>query len=299
MPSERIYPVDLHTHTTGSDGVLRPSEVVRLAGERGLAVIAITDHDSVSGVDEALEAGKALGIEVVPGVEISVDGGEAEHGRELHILGLFVDHRDPELTSLLRKVAEARVRQKVNQIKRLRELGLQIEVDEVFAIARGVPGRMHIARVLMRRNPGRFRDIQQIFDEFLSHKGKAYVRRDFYLTPAQAIEAIRRAKGIPAIAHPGTYHPPDEAEGFLLRLRKAGIAAAEVSYPYDKTHPYRGYPSEFVEGLIRRLDELAERLHLARTGGSDFHGDDKGIRLGERGLSEEEFHRLRKLAGLD
>lgn len=280
-----MYPVDLHVHTNCSDGSYPPEEVVRKALDAGVRVLGITDHDNVSGVERAIEEGRRLGVEVVPGVEISVDGGEEEGNRELHILGYFIDPGDPDFRSLLQKVADARIEQKIRQIKLLQKFGLQIDVDEVLALAKGVPGRMHIARTLMKRNPGRFRDIQQIFDEFLSRKGRAYVRRSFYLTPAQAIEAIIRVGGIPVLAHPGVYHLPRDSMSLILRLKEAGLRGIEISYTYDKNHPHRGASPEFVEGMMAEFSAIADELGLLKTGGSDYHGDSKDITIGERGLT--------------
>jgi len=287
-----MYPVDLHVHTNRSDGSHNPAEVVRKARAAGVYVLGIADHDNVAGVDEAIEEGRSLGVKVIPGVEISVDGGEEEGNRELHILGYFINHRDPDFQALLKKVADARVEQKIRQTKLLQSFGLNIEVDEVLTLARGVPGRIHIARVLMERNPGRFRDIQQVFDEFLSRKGKAYIRRTFYLSPSQAIEAIIKVGGIPVLAHPGIYHLPEDSRKLIARLKKAGLRGLEVSYTYDKNHPYKGASKEFVEKLIRGFSALADEFGLLKTGGSDFHGEGKNIKIGERGLTWAEFESL-------
>ncbi len=288
----KIYPVDLHVHTYFSDGDLSPGEVVREAKALGMIALGITDHDNIEGVEEALEEGRALGVEVVPGVEISAE--VPEENRRFHILGYFINHRDEGLTSLLKEVVKARVEQKIRQIKLLQEFGLKIEVEEVFARTRGVPGRLHIAQVLLERNPERFQSIQQIFDEFLSRKGKAYVRRDFYPSVSEAAEAIRRAGGIAVLAHPAIYTHPDEAGDWLVDMQKQGITGLEVSYSYDKNRPYQGASPEFVEMLISRYSSWADRLGFLKTGGSDFHGNSKGIMLGERGLTIEEFERLKR-----
>ncbi len=290
------YPVDLHVHTSFSDGDLRPGEVVREAKALGIVALGITDHDNIEGVEEALEEGKALGVEVVPGVEISAEeeGGEK---RRLHILGYFINHRDEELVSLLKAAVKARVEQKLRQIKLLQEFGLKIDAEEVFARVRGVPGRLHIAQVLLERNPERFQSIQQIFDEFLSRRGKAYVRREFYPSVKEAADAIRKAGGIAVLAHPAIYVHPDEAESWLLAMKEQGIAGLEVSYTYDKNRPYKGASPEFVEMLISGYSSWAGRLGFLKTGGSDFHGNAKEITIGEKGLTLEEFEMLKRAFG--
>lgn len=290
-----IYPVDLHTHTNFSDGELRPSELVREAKEAGLIALGVTDHDNINGVEEAMEEGQALGVEVVPGVEISVEG--LEEKREVHILGYFINHRDEGLRSLLQAVIKAREEQKIRQIKILQSFGFKIEVEEVFARTKGVPGRLHIAQVLLERNPERFQNIQQIFDEFLSRKGKAYVRREWYLSIGEAVEAIRKAGGIAVLAHPGVYRLPGQAESWLLTAKAKGIIGLEVCYAYDKNRPYVGAPPDFVEELISGYSSWAERLGFLKTGGSDFHGNGRGATLGEKGLTLEEFENLKKLWG--
>ncbi|MCS7287057.1 MAG: PHP domain-containing protein [Anaerolineae bacterium] len=287
-----FYPVDLHVHTSFSDGDLRPEEVVREAKASGIVVLGITDHDNLGGIEEALEEGKALGVEVVPGIEITV--GEVEGGERVHILGYFINHRDEGLKSLLQEAIKARVEQKMRQIKLLQELGFNIDVEEVLARARGVPGRLHIAQVLLERNPDRFQNIQQIFDEYLSRKGKAYVRREYYASISEAAEAIHKAGGVAVLAHPGIYRHPDGAEEWLLTLKERGVMGLEVSYTYDKRRPYLGAPPEITEKLILGYSSLASRLGFLKTGGSDFHGNSKGTLLGEKGLTFEEFEELRR-----
>jgi len=287
-----LYPVDLHVHTTFSDGDLKPEEVVREAKTLGIAVLGITDHDNLGGIEEALEESKLWGIEVVPGVEITV--GEVEGGERIHILGYFINHRDEGLNSLLKRVTEARIEQKIRQIKLLQELGFNINVEEVLALAKGVPGRLHIAQVLLERNPDRFQNIQQIFDEYLSRRGKAYVRREYYASISEAAEAIRKAGGLAILAHPGIYRHPEGAEEWLLSMKERGVMGLEVSYAYDKNRPYLNAPPETIEKLISGYSSLADKLGLFKTGGSDFHGDRKSAKLGEKGLTFEEFEKLKK-----
>ncbi len=287
-----LHPVDLHAHTFFSDGDLGPGELIREAKALGILALGITDHDNVGGVDEALEEGRTLGVEVIPGVEITVDVEEGKY--RLHILGYFINHRDEDLNSLLKEAKRARLEQRRHQIKLLQNFGLKIEEEEVFARTKGVPGRGHVAQVLLERNPDRFQSIQQIYDEFLSRKGKAYVRRDFYPSLKEAVEAIRKAGGVAVLAHPAVYRHPDEAEEWLLAMKGQGIMGLEVSYAYDKNRPYLGALPHFVEKLVSGYAFWSERLGFLRTGGSDFHGNNRGAMLGERGLTLEEFESLKK-----
>ena len=287
------YPVDLQSHTTFSDGTMTPTEVVALAAKSGLRALAITDHDSVLGVDEALAAGEGYGVEIVPAIELSTRHEPERDFTDLDILGYWIDPHHPELTATLKKVIDARIEQKIAQIEIMQSYGVDVPVDEVLALAKGVPGRPHIAQVALRRNPGRFRDIQQVFDEFLSNHGKAYRPRAFSLTVEDAIELVLAAGGMPVLAHPGLYDEVKDLRDVIRRARDAGLAGLEVRYPYDKTGLYRGISAEELEALFARFGALADEFGLARTGGSDFHGSRKSIVLGEQGLTWEEFEALR------
>lgn len=284
------YPVDLHVHTTASDGTLGPTQVIELAAADGLNVIGIADHDTVGGITEALAAGARLGIEVVPAVELSIQN-EVENGFvELHLLGYGIDHTDPALVSVLERVIQARTEQKVAQIKVLQRDGIDVSVKEVFAVAGGVPGRPHIAQVVMARNPGRFPSVAALFLEYLSESGKAYIPRSFSLRLAEAVDLVVQAGGVAVLAHPGAYPKVGDPAEVVRRARdEAGIQGLEVAYTYDKNRPHYGASPQQVAALIARFSALADSLGLLKTGGSDFHGAGKDIALGEQGLTPEEF----------
>ena len=177
--------MDLHIHSTCSDGSLTPREIVELARAKGLRAIAIADHDTVKGVAEVVAAGGESGIEVVPAVELSIKNEREKDFVELHLLGYFIDYQDEDLTDILDRIVQARIDQKIRQIKVLQEDGIDVSVEEVFSLVGGVPGRPHIAEVVMRRNPGRFASKADLFAEYLTVGGKAYTKRSFSLTLAE------------------------------------------------------------------------------------------------------------------
>lgn len=251
--------IDLHTHSTASDGSMAPKEVVRLAKERGLKAIALTDHDTIDGLGEAVAAGEQWGVEVIPGVEIS-----ARHpGGSMHILGLCLDYEDNLFAQRLTVLKQARKDRNPQIIAKLNELGIPLTMERVDRLSgRGQMGRPHIARALYEG--GFVRSIQEAFDIYLGNQGKAYVSK-FRFPPQEAIEMIREAKGVPVLSHPFTLglNTPDALRERLRELAGLGLAGLEVFYPEH---------SPQQEALYR---SLARDLNLLITGGSDFHGDNK------------------------
>ncbi|MCU0726721.1 MAG: PHP domain-containing protein [Planctomycetes bacterium] len=248
--------IDLHVHSTASDGMLSPSEVVRAARQAGLSAVALTDHDTTAGLAEALAEAARGGIEVVPGVEISLDFGPGS----LHLIGLFVDPLDARLDGLLRRLRTGRRERNLRIAVRLGELGVPVAIDEVAALARGeVVSRPHFARALLRR--GHVGSLKEAFDRFLRKNGPAYVER-WRPSAAEAIEAVRGAGGAAVLCHP---HTLGLGEGeplaeFVAGLVTLGLDALEAHYPdYDRRQreDYAG---------------LAKRCGLLISGGSDFHG---------------------------
>jgi 3',5'-nucleoside bisphosphate phosphatase len=277
-------PVDLHTHSTASDGTLTPTELVRFAAQREVKFLGLTDHDTVGGLDQAISAGKALGVSVIPGLEFSTYNHPARQFIGIHVLGYFIDHHYPRLKAVVDKVEEGRRWQKVEQIKRMQAFGFKISVQDVFSRVRGVPGRPHIAAVLLESNPGRFESIQQIFDEYLGAFKKAHVGRPFALTVEEAVDEIRAAGGLPVLAHPGGYDGVTRPETLVRNAVSAGIQGLEVYYPY---------PVETRAQLVSRFEALADRFGLLKTGGTDFHGRNGEQRLpGDVGLSEAQYRSI-------
>ena len=285
--------MDLHIHSTCSDGSFTPSEIVKLARAKGLKAIAITDHDTVEGVAEAVAADEGSGIEVVPAVELSIKNEPEKDFVALHLLGYFIDHQDGELNDILDRIVQARIEQKIRQIKVLQDDGVDVSVEEVFSLMRGVPGRPHIAEVVMRRNPGRFASKEELFAEYLSVGGKAYTKRGFSLTLAEAIQVVVKAGGVPVMAHPGAYDKVKDIEAMIRRAQKIGVQGLEIAYTYNKNHPHYGMATTEMQALIARFEALADELRLVKTGGSDFHGEGKDIELGEMGMNYVEFQELK------
>lgn len=256
--------IDLHLHTTHSDGSLRPSEVLALAKQANVTALAITDHDITTGLPEALANGAELGIEVIPGVEISSFDGKSE----LHILGYFIEWQDDTFNRRLAQLRASRHRRNPLIIDRLRTAGLDVTYEEVQALAGTESvGRPHIAQLLM--NKRYVTSAKEAFDRYLAEGKPAYVARELP-TPAEAIGWITAAKGVAVLAHPTWVKESSERLPTLLNgLKESGLGGIEVHY---STHSKRE---------TDRYLELARRLDLLVTGGSDFHGLTKpGIAVG-------------------
>jgi predicted metal-dependent phosphoesterase TrpH len=250
--------IDLHTHTTASDGRCSPTENVKLAKEKGLRAIAITDHDTVSGIEEALEAGKQYDIEVVPGIEIST----TEEKQEIHVLGYFIDYLDQPFNEELAKLRETRDLRNELMINRLNELGIPITLDEVRAkqtTKDGNVGRPHIAEILIEK--GVVQNLQEAFDQYLAKGAKAYVNPP-RISPKDAVMMIQKYGGVPVLAHPGLY---SEYDYIIEELVQAGLTGIEVHHP------------DHDDEDIARYKEYASKYQLIETGGSDFHGTRNGI----------------------
>ncbi len=279
------FRIDLHSHTTASDGTHSPTELVRRAAGRGLTTLAIADHDTIDGLAEAQAEGARLGVEVVPAIELSTRHEPEKHFIGIHLLGYFIDPAAPVLTETLTAVKEGRLAQKVRQIELLQSFGFDVPVEAVLARAGGVPGRPHIAAVLLERNPGRFESIEQIFEEYLGANKKAHVPRPFGLTVAEAIALVKAAGGLPVLAHPAAYSSGVDPMTAVRNAEAAGAEGVEVFYPYEK-----GRRNSDRAVWISRMEQLARELNLLQTGGTDFHGRPGDvIDLGDMGLTEPQF----------
>lgn len=256
---------DLHTHTTASDGMQSPAQNVRLAQKAGLSAIAITDHDTVAGVDEAILEGKRLNITVVPGVEVST----VADGSDIHILGYYTNNDDEKWLNRLASLRDTRSRRNELIVDKLRGLGIAITMNEVLAAAHGEDlgdsqrasevsvGRPHIAEVLIQK--GIVSDMKQAFDVYLAAGAAAYANPP-RVHPFEAVDWIREAGGTSVIAHPGIYGKDSLVED-IIRYGAQGIEVYHSDHSPDEEHRYA---------------ELAQRYHLIMTGGSDFHGSRHG-----------------------
>ncbi|CAM4253487.1 PHP domain-containing protein [Paenibacillus tarimensis] len=277
-------PADLHTHTNASDGTGDPADNVRLAKAAGLAAVAITDHDTMAGVDEAILEGERIGITVVPGVEVST----VSDGIDIHILGYYADWRNEEWLARLRSLRDVRGIRNEMMVQRLRELGIDITLDEVFAAAgrdgsgEETVGRPHIAQVLLKK--GCVATMAEAFDRYLGTSGAAYVNPP-RATPFQAVDWIREAGGTSVIAHPGLYGRDQLVEELIAY----GVDGIEV------------YHSDHTPLDEQRYKELAERSGLIITGGSDYHGARGGVvfhgPMGGRSVDASVISRLRHPSG--
>lgn len=241
---------DLHAHTTASDGTFHPRELVALAKQNGLHAVAVTDHDTTGGLQEAQAAGRELGVEVVPGIEISTEF----EGKEVHVLGYYYDPDNQELQELTQAMRDDRLHRMDKMIAKLHAAGVDITRDEVVTEAQGgAIGRPHIARVLMRK--GYVESIPEAFDKYLATGRPGYVDR-MKITPSEAVQLIKRAGGVPVVAHPGLVDK-DHLFDELVPLGLAGLEAHHPDHPQEKRHHY---------------EALAKHHGLIVTGGSDFHG---------------------------
>ena len=251
--------IDLHTHSTASDGTLSPEALVELAAERGLSAIAITDHDTVAGVAPAQERGDALGVEVIPAVEL---GASLDGVGEIHLLGYFIDIKNKTLRDRLAWLRDERRSRGRKIVERLNDMGVSISVEQVVGIAQGGSvGRPHIARALVEN--GHVASMKEAFERYLKSTGPAYVKREL-LSAGDAIGLVREAGGVAVLAHPCTLGRKDgELPTIIQSLMAHGLRGIEVFY------------SQHTSEQVRQYEELAQRFGLLVTGGSDFHGANK------------------------
>lgn len=250
--------IDLHTHSSASDGTDTPSLLVAKARDAGLAAIAITDHDTLSGLAEGQEAGRELGMEVVRGCEISAS---TELG-ELHILGLWLPENPQPLLEKLAWLRERRAERNVGIVQKLQDLGYDITMDEVQNAAKGESvGRPHIAEVMLRK--GYAKDAREVFRDFLGSRGKAYLPKTV-LRPDACVRLLASMGATVSLAHPLLWKAPSGwLDSTVARLKDYGLSAIEA------------YHSEHSEADVRTCLALAKRFDLGVTGGSDYHGGNK------------------------
>ncbi len=246
--------VDLHIHSTASDGRLSPAEIVHTSVELGLTIIALTDHDTVDGVAPALAAAKAFPrLKVIPGVEISTD----MPTDEVHVLGYFIDYTDYKLQATLERMRHSRQQRAQRMIAKLGNLGIPIEWQRVQEIAgSGSIGRPHLAQAMLEK--GYIASIKEAFTNYIGRDGPAYAARD-KVTPPEAVRLILRCNGLPVLAHPFTINDP---ETMVVELKAAGLVGIEAYY------------DNYTAGEINRLVSLAHKYNLIASGGSDYHGLD-------------------------
>lgn len=275
--------IDLHTHTTASDGSDTPTGLVRKAGRLGIAALAVTDHDTVDGLEEALSAATGE-TEVIAGIELTTDTTRCE----VHVLGLHLNHRHPPLLARLSAIREERIARARLMVEKLQRLGVALDWETVWetASANGFLGRGNIFRAMKERGLIPSGQAREAFSYYFSKEGAAYVPHS-YLTPEEAVRVIREAGGVPVLAHPGRLMagtaPDDE---LIAHLAGEGLLGIEAYYP---THN---------AGDVLHYLQLAARLDLIPTGGTDYHGrfGAAGVALGSCSPPADTLGRLRRAA---
>ena len=250
---------DLHVHSVFSDGTYSPEKLVTASANAKLSSISIVDHDSVGGIVPALNAAVSLGIEVVPGIELSAE----YEGSEIHILGYLIDYKNRTFLERLNYLKDNRIERVHKIVGKLRDLGVNLDSNSVFNLAKqGTVGRLHIARAMVLE--GKVNSVFEAFQEYIGDKCPAYVL-GFKFSPLEAIKLIKDAGGIPVLAHPYSLHNDE----MILQFIQCGLMGIEAYYP------------EHSQSMINFYKNLAAKHNLLVTGGSDFHGDAKpGVKIG-------------------
>jgi len=273
-----VSKVDLHVHSTASDGQLSPADIVRKAAELGLTIIALADHDTVDGIVPALVAAQALPrLRVLPCVELSTD---VPNG-EVHVLGYFIDYTDHKLEATLKRFRNSREQRAQRMITKLEKFGIHIEWQRIQEIAgSGSIGRPHIAQAMLEK--GYIASLKEAFTKYIGQGAPVYVERE-KMTPIEVVELVLRANGLPVLAHPLT---TDDPETMVIELKAVGLVGLE-SY-------YNGYTADEINKLLH----LANKYNLIATGGSDYHGVDTGTEtmIGGADVPMESAKRLIALA---
>jgi len=274
--------IDLHTHSNCSDGSMSPRELVKHASERGLKAIALTDHDTISGIDEAIDAGREYGVEVVPGIEFSV-----QSDTETHILGFYIDHRSEPIKKALENINSVRWQRTVNTCNKLRALGFDVTLEEAQAIApSGIIGRAHFARILAEK--GYTQSVKEGFDKYLAN-GKCAYDGTQYLTAEMAVKLINDLGGVSFVAHPHLIRLDDATlREFLIKLKSLGLCGIE------------GYYNEYTPEMQTYFQNLAKELGLEISGGTDYHAKMKphieiGIGQGDMKIPYSVLQRIKEL----
>lgn len=256
--------IDLHVHSDKSDGSLSPSDLVSYAIKQGVTAFALTDHDTVDGIDEALAAAKGTSVTVIPGIELST----AYEGKDIHIVGLFIDKEQQAFRERIQRFANARINRNIEMCEKLTEYGMPLTYDELIAeFPDSVITRAHYARLMVKK--GYVKSLKEAFERYIGDHGPCFIPRK-KISPEEGVRFILSANGLPVLAHPMQYGMGNERlQEMIDRLKEAGLVALEAIYC---THT----PSEEA-----KLCKLAKDNGLLISGGSDFHGVAKpGLKLG-------------------
>ncbi|MHA2393146.1 MAG: PHP domain-containing protein [Promethearchaeota archaeon] len=283
--------IDLHLHSTGSDGSDTPSQIIDKAIELNLRAIALTDHDTITGLEEFLSYGEEQNVIAIPGIELSIKHEPERELIDVHIIGINIDHNSAKLINSIEDQIKGRLEQKKAICDRLRnEFNYNINFEEVKEIAGSkVIGRPHIVEIMVKNNPDKTqgKSRNELF-KMISIGGVAFVDRDVELNLEESIELISSVGGVPILAHPGIYEVPNRKK-FIEFCIKAGIKGLEIEYTYNKNRPFyetkeANWAQEYFPNYYRKI---AENYNLKKSGGSDYHGGKKGIQIGEANVPDD------------
>jgi hypothetical protein len=274
--------IDLHIHTIFSDGIFNPESVARYAKDFGLAAISITDHDNTGGIDDAIAEGQRIGLEIVPGVELSVIMPQAV--TEMHILGYYIDWKNKEFQDQLTVFREARKKRAWIMIEKFHKLGIKIDEEKIFPVSgnQGSVGRLHFAKLLVQN--GVVDNIKEAFNRFLDVNRPAYVQKKS-LTPEQAIKMINNTGGIAVLAHP--YYGNFDSDEVLTELTGYGLKGIEA------------WHGKHTATVSEKFVQIGRRFGLVITGGSDYHGpiDKETPSIGMQKIPYSVLDELKKIVG--
>lgn len=275
--------VDLHVHSSASDGVLSPKELVDYATKRGVKIFALTDHDNVDGIKEAINYAAGKNIEIVNGIEFSTNPEGLT--KEIHIIGLFVDINNKKFKNAIKQQKKYRIIHLKKLLKKLKKFGYDVSFEEgVKEAGKNHFGRPTIAKILIKKYP-EFKDTEQVFNELLGKTGKVFIESES-LNMKAVISVIHAAGGLAILAHPGYLINPEKVIKVFIENKGDGI---EVDCPYD------GLGSE-AEQIRAKFREIAIKNNLIISGGTDFHEKKENLGLGDCGVSEQEFNKLKEKA---
>ncbi len=245
---------DLHVHTFYSDSTFSPEEVVTWAAKKGLSAVAICDHDSVDGIEPCRAFGEAAGVEVIPGIELTVEKSDVE----IHILGYFFDHKAAWLKSKLKEMQGGRIDRIYKMVEKLNAEGIDVKAEDVFRLSgEGSVGRLHLAQAMLAT--GKVKTFKEVFNKYIGFQKSCYVS-NVRFTPKEALDVLLRAGGVPVLAHPGIM----DRDEYIPELIEYGLRGIEV------------YHTDHKPGVVKHYEEIAARYGLLMTGGSDCHGLGKG-----------------------
>ena len=248
---------DLHIHTDFSDSTFSPEEVAKCASERGLSAIAICDHDCIDGITPCADAGSSLGVEVIPGIELTVEKQDAE----IHILGYFINWKAEWLRKRLKEMQEARIGRIHRMVEKLNAAGIDVKCEDVFKLAgRGTVGRLHLAQAMLKT--GKVKSFKEAFNKYIGFAKSCYAPHEKF-SSQEAMELLLKAGGVPVMAHPGIINKDE----YIPELFKYGLKGIEV------------YHTDHNASTVKHYEELVGQYGLIATGGSDCHGMGKGKAL--------------------